>query len=189
MTGIVSRPLLYALDRPILAMKTRSDLMKRLEELGIPVTTVDHPAVFTVSESVEIDRIIPGGHTKNLFLKDAKGKLWLVVAHAHTEVDLKALSRRAGAGRFSFGRADLLQEVLGVSPGSVTVFALINDHDGLVSVVVDEALMAFDTVNGHPLENVATTNIARDDLLRFIRACGHEPRILYLGRDAAGEPG
>lgn len=169
-------------------MQTRADLVKRLEELGIPEATVDHPAVFTVAESAEIDRRIPGGHTKNLVLKDAKGQLWLVVAHAHTEVDLKALSRRAGAGRFSFGRAELLQEVLGVSPGSVTVFALINDHAGRVSVIVDEALMAFDTINGHPLENVATTNIARDDLLRFIRACGHEPRILYLGRDASGEP-
>ncbi len=169
-------------------MKTRADLIKRLEQLGIPATTVDHPAVFTVAESAEIDRRIPGGHTKNLFLKDAKGRLWLVVAHAHSDVDLKALSRRAGAGRFSFGRAELLLEVLGVSPGSVTVFALINDHARRVSVIMDEALMAFDTVNGHPLENVATTNIARDDLLRFIRACGHEPRILYLGQDAAGEP-
>jgi Ala-tRNA(Pro) deacylase len=169
-------------------MNTRSDLMKRLKMLGISVVTFDHPAVFTVAGSAEVDRTIPGGHTKNLFLKDAKGQLWLVVAHAHSEVDLKALSRRAGAARFSFGRADLLQEVLGVSPGSVTVFALINDHAGRVSVIVDEALMAFDAVNGHPLENVATTNIARDDLLRFIRACGHEPRTLYLGRDASGEP-
>jgi Ala-tRNA(Pro) deacylase len=169
-------------------MKTRADLINILEQLKIPATTVDHPAVFTVAESAEIDRLIPGGHTKNLFLKDPKGKLWLVVAHAHTEVDLKALSRRAGAGRFSFGRAERLREVLGVSPGSVTVFALINDEAGSVSVILDEALMAFDTINGHPLENVATTNIARDDLLRFIRACGHEPRVLYLGRDAPGAP-
>ena len=169
-------------------MKTRADLMNRLEQLGISVVTVDHSAVFTVAESAEIDRRIPGGHTKNLFLKDARGKLWLVVAHAHTDVDLKALSRRAGAGRFSFGRAELLAEVLGVSSGSVTVFALINDHAGRVCVILDEALMAFDTINGHPLENVATTNIARDDLWRFIRACGHEPRILYLGRDDASEP-
>lgn len=164
-------------------MKTRAELMNRLAELGIETRTVDHPAVFTVAESSEIDRLIPGGHTKNLFLKDNKGALFLVVAHAHTPVDLKALGKTIGAGRLSFGRPELLQAVLGVTPGSVTVFALINDAARRVAVIVDGALMAFDTVNGHPLENNATTNIARDDLLAFIRACGHEPRILYLGQD------
>jgi Ala-tRNA(Pro) deacylase len=170
-------------------MTTRQELFKFLESLDIRVQTVDHPAVFTVAESAELDRRIPGGHTKNLFLRDARDALYLVVAHAHTRVDLKALARRLGAsGRFSFGRPDLLQQVLGVTPGSVTIFALINDSDRRVAVVVDEALMAFDTINGHPLENTATTNIARRDLFRFIRACGHEPRILYLGSDQPGAP-
>jgi Ala-tRNA(Pro) deacylase len=169
-------------------MKSRADLMQRLAELGISARTVDHPAVFTVAESAELDGQIPGGHTKNLFLKDARGALYLVVAHAHTRVDLKRLARALGAGRLSFGRPELLLEVLGVTPGAVTVFALVNDAGRRVGVIVDEALMAFDTVNGHPLENTATTNIARDDLLRFIRACGHEPRILYLGSDAPPGP-
>lgn len=170
-------------------MQTRADLMKRLEELGIPARTVEHGAVFTVAESKVIDADIPGGHTKNLFLRDGKGGIWLVVAHAHTRVDLKALGRTLGGGRLSFGRPELLVEVLGVTPGSVTVFSLINDWEYRAGVVVDAALMAFETVNGHPLENTATTNIARDDLLRFIRACGHEPRILYLGQEAPSVPG
>lgn len=157
--------------------------MNRLEELGIPVSTYEHPAVFTVAESAKVDKQVPGGHTKNLFLKNANDTLFLVVAHAHTVVDLKALGRRLGGGRLSFGRPDLLHQVLGVQPGSVTVFALINDEDRRVSVILDEALMRFHSINGHPLENTATTNIAREDLLRFIRACGHEPRILYLGQD------
>lgn len=169
---------------------TRRDLMERLDSLGIAHRTVEHDAVFTVAESQTLDREIPGGHTKNLFLKDGAGRLLLVVAHAHSRVDLKALGKQVGArGRLSFGRPELLQEVLGVSPGSVTAFAVINDRAGRVEVVVDEALMAFDTINAHPLENTATTNIARDDLLRFIRACGHGPRILYLGHEGgAGRP-
>ena len=170
-------------------MHTRADLMRRLAELGITTTTVDHPAVFTVAESAELDRQIPGGHTKNLFLTDAKGALLLVIAHAHTRVDLKRLPARLGCGRVSFGKPELLAQVLGVTPGSVTAFALINDTAHRVRVIVDEALMAYDTINAHPLENTATTNIARDALLRFIRACGHEPRILYLGQDAPDRAG
>lgn len=160
---------------------TRDDLMRRLDELGILTTTVEHQAVFTVAESAELDRSIPGGHTKNLFLKDAKGRLYLVIAHAHTKIDLKALPERLGSARLSFGKPELLAEVLGVTPGSVTAFALINDAGRRVDTVIDEALMQFDTINAHPLTNTATTNIARDELLRFIRACGHEPRILYIG--------
>ncbi len=169
---------------------TCQDLFNRLEELAIASTTVDHPAVFTVAESSAIDRDIPGGHTKNLFLKDAKGRLFLIIAHTHTQVDLKRLPKVIGSARLSFGRAELLQQVLGVAPGAVTAFALINDTKQQVAVVVDRALMAFDSINCHPLENTATTNIARDDLLRFIRACGHAPRILYLNgcEDGRSQP-
>ena len=162
---------------------TRGDLMAFLAGLGIDTRTVDHPPVFTVAESDAIEREIPGGHTKNLFLKDSKGRLFLVVAESHTRVDLKALSARLGAGRFSFGKPDLLMEVLGVTPGSVTAFAAMNDTAGRVSFVVDDNLMRHDSVNCHPLENDATTNIARDDLFRFLSACGHEPRIAPLGSD------
>ena len=163
---------------------TRDDLFQRLDELEIATRTVAHPPVFTVAESAELDRAIPGGHTKNLFLKDAKGRLFLIIAHTHTAVDLKRLPQLIGSGRLSFGKPDLMLAVLGVTPGSVTAFALINDTERQVDVVLDAELMTYDTVNCHPLSNAATTNIARDDLLRFIRACGHAPRILYV---SAGE--
>lgn len=160
---------------------TRKALFARLDELGIQTRTVEHEAVFTVAESHKLDSELQGAHTKNLFLKDDRGALFLVVAVATTRVDLKALSRTLSAGRFSFGKPELLNEVLGVEPGSVTAFAVINDPVARVNVVLDAELMAFDTINCHPLENTATTNIAREDLMRFIRACGHEPRVVMLG--------
>lgn len=160
---------------------TRKALFARLDELGIQTRTVEHEAVFTVAESYKLDSELQGAHTKNLFLKDDRGALFLVVAVATTRVDLKALSRTLSAGRFSFGKPELLNEVLGVEPGSVTAFAVINDTVARVNVVLDAELMAFDTINCHPLENTATTNIAREDLMRFIRACGHEPRVVMLG--------
>ncbi len=160
---------------------SRQDLFARLSELGIETRTVEHPPLFTVAESSQIEREIPGAHTKNLFLKDDNGLLFLVVAMATTRIDLKALARTLRAGRFSFGKPDLLLAALGVSPGSVTAFAVINDPGQRVHLVVDAELMKHDTINCHPLENTATTSIARDDLLRFIRACGHEPKIAPLG--------
>ena len=164
---------------------TRQQLFDRLTALGITTTTVEHDAVFTVAESDALHRQIPGGHTKNLFLKDAKDKLWLVVAESHTPVDLKALHKQLGAARFSFGKPELLLEVLGVTPGSVTALAVINDTTGRVSVVVDAALMRYDIINCHPLENTATTSVSRDGLLAFLRATGHEPRIVAIGETAA----
>jgi Ala-tRNA(Pro) deacylase len=166
----------------------RSDLFTRLDQLGIATRTVEHPAVFTVAESAALDREIPGGHTKNLFLKDAKGRLFLIIAHAETQIDLKRLPAVIGSARLSFGRPELLMDVLGVTPGSVTAFALINDAGRRVDVVMDRALMTFPTINCHPLVNSATTSIARDDLLRFIRACGHEPTILYVGTNEGAGP-
>jgi Ala-tRNA(Pro) deacylase len=160
--------------------KTREELTSRLAELGIQVSTIDHEAVFTVAESERLHREIPGGHTKNLFLKDAKGQLWLIVAEAHTPIDLKALPKAIGAARLSFGKPDLLMEVLGVPPGSVTALALINDSAHRVSVVVDARLMDYEMINCHPLVNSATTSLRRDDLIRFMAACGHEPRIVAL---------
>ncbi len=163
---------------------TRQDLFARLAELGIATHTVEHEALFTVAESSQLERELPGAHTKNLFLKDEGGDLFLVVARSATKVDLKALARTLGAGRFSFGKPELLMEALGVPPGSVTAFAVINDGSGRVRMVIDAELMRHDSINCHPLENTATTNIARDDLLRFIRSCGHEPRIAVLGGGA-----
>ena len=165
---------------------TRADLMARLDQLGITTKTVEHHAVFTVAESDAVERDLPGGHTKNLFLKDAKGQLFLVIAHAHTDVDLKTLHKKLDCARFSFGKADLLMEVLGVPAGSVTAFSLINDKALKVSVVVDQALMAYDVINCHPLVNTATTAIGRDDLMTFIRAMGHTPKIADLATPRPG---
>lgn len=161
----------------------RAQLFAYLDGLNIATVTYEHAAVFTVEESIEVEHAIAGGHTKNLFLKDAKGALFLVIAESRAAVDLRALARRLGAGRFSFGRADLLSEVLGVTPGSVTAFALVNDVEGRVTAVIDATLLRHDAINCHPLENTATTSIARDDLLRFIRATGHEPIVVSLGGD------
>ncbi|MGE0767867.1 MAG: prolyl-tRNA synthetase associated domain-containing protein [Hyphomicrobiaceae bacterium] len=160
--------------------KTRDELMSRLEELGIGVSTIEHEPVFTVAESDRLHREIAGGHTKNLFLKDAKDRLWLIVAEAHTPIDLKALPKAIGSARLSFGKPELLMDVLGVTPGSVTALALINDTAHRVSVVVDQRLMDYEVINCHPLVNSATTSLQREDMIVFMEACGHKPRILAL---------
>ena len=161
----------------------RQRLMERLAELCIETQTTDHPPVFTVQESGELYAKLPGGHTKNLFLKDSKGQLFLIIAHHGTRVDLKRLPNVLGSARLSFGRATLLEECLGVTPGSVTAFALMNDTAHRVRPVIDENLMAFNVINLHPMDNSATTSIAREDLLRFIRASGHSPKIMPLTLD------
>jgi Ala-tRNA(Pro) deacylase len=159
----------------------RESLFARLEELSIASITVEHTPMFTVEQSAALRDRIPGAHTKNLFLTDKDGRMVLVVAKDDTRVDLKALAKRLGVGRFSFGRSALLEAVLGVPAGSVTPFALINASAAAVAVVVDEALMDFAEVNCHPLQNTATTRLATRDLLRFISACGHAPLVLDLG--------
>lgn len=159
---------------------TRNDLFARLAELGIATTTVEHPPLFTVKQSKALRGDLPGGHCKNLFLKDKKGALWLVVTLEDAVVDLKALPARIGAARISFGNAVLLEEVLGVTPGSVTPFGVINDTGQRVTVVLDEQMMACDPLHYHPLVNDATTAIAPADLVAFIRSCGHEPRIVAV---------
>lgn len=161
--------------------KTRNDLFQLLDKLQIAVTTVDHPPLFKVQESQALRGTIPGAHTKNLFMKDKKGRYFLLTVAEDAEVDLKSVHKVIGAsGRVSFGSSERLMELLGVSPGSVTVFGLINDDDGAVTIVLDATLMENATINAHPLSNDATTSIARDDLLRFIRETGHEPLILNL---------
>jgi Ala-tRNA(Pro) deacylase len=158
----------------------RKTLFARLAELGIASTTVEHEPMFTVEQSKALRESLPGAHTKNLFLTDKEGRVALVVAKDDTRVDLKLLASRLKSGRLSFGNAELLAKLLGVTPGSVTPFALINDCDARVTAVVDSALLPFAEVNCHPLENTATTRLATADLLRFIRACGHEPLVLAL---------
>ena len=165
---------------------TPADLFAHLDELGIATETFEHAPVFTVAESRGVKAAIPGGHSKNLFLKDRKDRLFLVVARDETRIDLKRLHEAIGAsGRLSFGSADLLRETLGVEPGSVTPFALINDTARRVAVILDAELMAFERVNFHPLVNSMTTTIARGDLLAFLRATGHDPQVLRLPEPAA----
>ena len=156
---------------------TRADLMARLDELGIETVTHVHPPVFTVEEAKRHCGHLPGGHCKSLFLKDKKGLLWLVVTLDERRVDLKALSRALGAARFSFGKAELLHEVLGVTPGAVTPFGLINDRERRVNVVLDAEMMALGLLNYHPLGNDATTAIAPRGLLALIVSFGHRPRV------------
>ena len=151
------------------------DLAQRLELLGIEITTLSHKPLFTVGESRAHRGGIPDGHCKSLFLKDRKGRFWLIVALEDAEIDLKNLPHLIGSGRLSFASADLLIEVLGVTPGSVTPFALINDTGQQVKVILDRAMMAH-----HPLVNTATTTIASADLVTFIRDCGHDPRIVAI---------
>ncbi|HUD85328.1 MAG TPA: prolyl-tRNA synthetase associated domain-containing protein [Xanthobacteraceae bacterium] len=154
------------------------DLFAYLDSLGIVHKTVRHPPVFTVEEGRTLRGTIAGGHTKNLFLRDKKGVPYLVVAGEDAAIELRALHRQLGAtGRFSFGSADLMRELLGVEPGSVTPFAVINDTAGRVSVVLDAAMMAHEVLNFHPLVNTETTTISRAGLLKFLQATGHEPRI------------
>ena len=158
--------------------KTPDDLFAALDALGIKHSTIKHPPVFTVEQARELRGKTPGGHTKNLFLRDKKGALFLVVALEDVAIDLKGLHRLLGAsGRFSFGSADLLREVWGVAPGSVTPFGAINDAEGRVTVVLDTPMMEHALLNYHPLVNTMTTAISRDDLIRFLESTGHPPRI------------
>jgi Ala-tRNA(Pro) deacylase len=163
---------------------TPADLFAFLDKLGIAHPTVAHAPLFTVEESQALRGTIPGAHTKNLFLKDKKNALFLVTALEDADIELKSLHRRLGAsGRFSFGSADLMRATLGIEPGAVTPLAAMNDGERQVSVVLDAALMQHTSINCHPLTNTMTTTIARADLIRFLEATGHPPRI-----EAVAEP-
>jgi Ala-tRNA(Pro) deacylase len=160
------------------------DLLAYLTALSIETRTVEHPALHTVEDSQALRGDIPGGHTKNLFVKDRKNRLFLLVLGETTEVDLKRVHEKIGAqGRVSFGSADLLEEVWGVRPGAVTPFGAINDEAGKVCVVLDEAMMRHERLNFHPLVNTRTTGLAGADLIKFLRATGHEPLVVALGQD------
>lgn len=159
---------------------TPEDLFAHLDRLGVTVATHHHAAAHTVAEGNQVWGDIPGVHCKNLFLKDAKARLWLVVAPAERRIDLKQLPARIGSARLSFGSAQLLGEVLGVEPGSVTPFALINDAGRRVSVVLDAWMMAQDLLNYHPLRNTMTTTIRAPDFRAFLASTGHRPELVEL---------
>jgi Ala-tRNA(Pro) deacylase len=164
---------------------TPDDLFAFLDKLGIADTTVTHAPLFTVEESQALRGTIPGAHTKNLFLRDKKGSLFLVTALEDAAIELKSLHRTLGAsGRFSFGAADLMRATLGIEPGAVTPFAAINDTERRVTVVLDAALMGHDRINCHPLVNTMTTTLAREGLVRFLEATGHPPLIVAVAAPA-----
>ena len=161
--------------------KTEAELNAFLADLGIAVSTVRHPPLYTVADSQALRGEIPGGHTKNLFLKDKKDNYFLVTVGEEAVVDLKQIHHLIGASsRVSFGKPEMLMELLGVSPGAVTVFGLINDESAKVKVVLDQELMDHAVINGHPLTNEATTSIAAMDLIKFVEATGHDPVILKV---------
>jgi Ala-tRNA(Pro) deacylase len=157
------------------------DLFAFLDRLGIAHRTVTHPPLFTVEQSQALRGTIAGGHTKNLFVKDKKDRVFLLVTSEDATIELKSMHRLLGAsGRFSFGSADLMRELLGVEPGSVTPFGVINDKEARVCVVLDRTMMENDILNYHPLVNTMTTSIASADLVKFLQATGHDPRIEAL---------
>ena len=159
---------------------TRQDLFALFDELAIKTTTFEHIPVFTVEDARKVHGDIKGGHCKNLFCKDEKGVLWLIVALEDARIDLKAAKDRIGSRRLSFGRPELLMEILGVEPGSVTPFSLINDKASKTNVILDAAMMKLEFLNFHPLKNDASTTISSDDLVKFIKATGHEPRVVAV---------
>ncbi len=157
---------------------TKEQLFAKLDGLGIAHKTVDHAPAHTVEEARRHRGDLPGGHCKNLFLKDKKGRLFLVVALEDRAIDVQKLAKQIGAARLSFGKPELLRQVLGVEPGSVTPFALLNDRDQRVQVVLDKEMLDHEILNYHPLKNDGTTALTAADLQHFIRACGHRPVIV-----------
>ena len=157
---------------------TRQDLFARLDGLSIAHRTTDHAPIFTVEEGRDIKASMPGGHTKNLFLKDKTGRLFLICALGDTQIKINKLHPHLGCKRLSFGKPELLLEHLGVTPGSVTLFSVINDTAGAVTLVIDKALIDHKIVNFHPLLNDATTAISSADMIRFAKDTGHDPVIV-----------
>ncbi|MBN4058480.1 prolyl-tRNA synthetase associated domain-containing protein [bacterium AH-315-J19] len=163
----------------------RKPLFDLLNKLGIEHATHEHEAIFTVEQGAHIKASLPGGHTKNLFLKDKSGALFLVCALGDTKIQINQLHKHLGCKRLSFGRPDLMMETLGVAPGSVTFFAVMNDTENRVQLVLDKALFTHETVNFHPMGNTATTAFKSADMERFARAAGHDPIILDFAALAA----
>ena len=163
----------------------RAALFAMFDALGISHTTHEHAPVFTVQESASIKGDLPGGHTKNLFLKDKTGALFLVCALGETQIAVNKLHRELGCKRLSFGKPDLLLGYLGVTPGSVTLYAVMNDTDAAVTLVIDKALIAHDLVNFHPMKNDATTAISSQDMVKFAEATEHKPVIIDFAALAA----
>jgi Ala-tRNA(Pro) deacylase len=159
-------------------MRSQAEFLAFLGSIGVDHDTLEHPAVFRVGEGEDVKAQIPGAHTKNLFLKDAKDRLWLISAEDRAVIDLKRLHLVIGSARLSFGSAELMEEVLGVTPGSVTAFALVNDPAHRVTFVLDSTLAEAERVNFHPLVNTGTTGVSRQGFRRFLAAVGVNPMVV-----------
>lgn len=157
---------------------TSDELLAHFESLGIAATTATHPPLMTVEDAKRLRGDLPGGHVKNLFLRDKRERFWLLTTLEDTRVDLKRMAQRLEAGRFSFANADQLKALLGILPGAVSPLAVINDTEGKVTMVLDAAMLAHDPLNVHPLRNDRTTTMATADLLRFLESCGHKPLVI-----------
>lgn len=165
------------------------EFLAYLDTLGIATTTTRHPPLFTVGESGEWHHRIAGHHAKNLFVKDKKSRIFLISCEAHFPLDLKhAHGAIGGSGRLSFGSAEAMFELLGVRPGAVTPFGLVNDRAGRITFVLHDELAGAEQLNFHPLDNTATTTIRRDDFLAFLDAIGHRPLVVALPRTETGGP-
>ena len=164
-------------------------LFSFLDRLGISYETTEHPAIFNAEQGRDWYDKIPGLHCKNLFLEDEKGGLWLVLMHAEKRADLKRIARQAGSPRFSFAKPDVMVEVLGVTPGTATPFALMNDTQRRVTLIVDEDVVRSETMNVHPLRNTASTTLKSSDFMKFVRALDYEPLVLSCGCEQAGNDG
>lgn len=160
-------------------------LLAVLKELGIDYSYYEHDPVFSVEESAPLKAGIPGTHCRCLFLRDKKQAMFLVVAANDTPVDLKGLQNQLGCGRLSFGSEERLWRVLGVRPGSVCPFAVINDTGREVTVILDQCMMAAEIVNYHPMQNDMTIGLSPQDLQVFLEYCGHEPRIYDFKKEEA----
>jgi Ala-tRNA(Pro) deacylase len=167
---------------------TREGLMAFLDAHGIAHPTTDHPPVFRVGEGEAVKARIPGAHTKNLFLKDHRGALWLISAEQGTAIDLKRLPGVIGSGKLSFGAPALLEEALGVTPGSVTALALINDTERRVRFVLDAVLARAEHLNFHPLTNEATTTLSGEGFAAFLEAVGVAPMAVDFEKMVAAPP-
>lgn len=157
-----------------------TDVFERLDDLKINYQTFDHEPIYTVEDGLHLHALIPGGHCKNLFLKDKKGVYWLISAIETTKIDLKVVRKLLSSANLSFASAERLWEVLKVKPGSVTPFALMNDNKCVVNCILDKNLFSYEQVNFHPLHNTQSTMLSPDDLVRYINSCGHSPKIIDL---------
>ena len=157
-------------------------LMDKLKSLDISFTTHTHPPLRTVEDAKafrgDLPGDLPGAHIKNLYLRDRKKRNFLLVAQEDRQIDLKSLGGQIGSDRLSFGSADRLFEMLGVRPGAVSPFTLINDPDHKVQLILEADLVGQSCLYAHPLVNDMTLGLSGADLLRFTAYTGHQPQLL-----------